>query len=121
MENCNDSFRDEIIRQERLSHSSTDRGATDDKYDSMRFSPTRSFNASLYPDTTKRKEDLLHEELTVLDGLNDRLMEKLARTESRLESAQMYKDEMHSETEAKIAARGAGGLIQHTTVQGYGF
>lgn len=44
----------------------------------------------------------------MLDGLNDRLMEKLARTESKLESAQLHKDEIRLETEAKIAARGAG-------------
>ena len=35
-------------------------------------------------------------------------MEKLTRTESRLESVQLHKDEMRLETEAKIAARGAG-------------
>lgn len=44
----------------------------------------------------------------MVDGLNDRLMEKLTRTESRLESVQLRKDEMRLETEAKMAARGAG-------------
>ena len=105
------SWRDEIIRQERPIHEAADRSTTSDAYETSRYSPSR-FKTSQYSghhqSPQKTNEDQLQEELTVLDGLNDRLMEKLTRTESRLESVQLHKDEMSLETEAKIAARGAG-------------
>lgn len=102
--------KDEIIRQERPIHEAADRSTTSDAYETSRYSPSR-FKTSQYSghhqSPQKTNEDQLQEELTVLDGLNDRLMEKLTRTESRLESVQLHKDEMSLETEAKIAARGA--------------
>ena len=87
-----------------------DRSVARDMYGSTRFSPSRSLNNSFhdYNNNSKDNEELLHDEVRVLDGLNDRLMEKLARTESRLESARIHNDEMSLETEAKIAAKGAG-------------
>ncbi len=85
---------------------------TKDVYQSTRYSPSRSLNSSHrdynYNNNPKDNEELLHDEVRVLDGLNDRLMEKLARTESRLESARIHNDEVSLETEAKIAAKGAG-------------
>ena len=100
--------RDDLIRQARFDE--TDRTTTKDMYESTRYSPSRSLNNTLrdYSDNFKDTEELLHDEVRVLDGLNDRLMEKLARTESRLEAARMHKDEVSLETEAKIAAKGAG-------------
>lgn len=101
--------KDEVIKQERSFRNVADRNTTSD-YE------TSSYTASRLPSTPyrgqqqspdKSSEDLLQEEVTVLDGLNDRLMEKLACTESRLESFRLHKDEMHLETKAKIAARGA--------------
>ena len=97
-----------MIRQARLDE--TDRSTTKDMYESTRYTPNRSFNNTLrdYNDNFKDTEELLHDEVRVLDGLNDRLMEKLARTESRLEAARMHNDEVSLEAEAKIAAKGAG-------------
>ena len=95
-----------MIRQARFDES--DRSMTKDMY--QPYSPSRSLNNSLhdYNNNPKDSEELLHDEVRVLDGLNDRLMEKLARTESRLEAARMHNDEVSLETEAKIAAKGAG-------------
>ena len=95
-----------MIRQARFDDS--DLGMTTDLH--QPYSPSRSLNNSFrdYNNNPKDSEELLHDEVRVLDGLNDRLMEKLARTESRLEAARMHNDELGLEAEAKIAAKGAG-------------
>lgn len=94
-----------MIRQARFE--GTDRGVMRDE--STRYSPSRS-NYSLQDcnNNGRDNEELLHDEVRVLDSLNDRLMEKLARTESKLEEARLHHDEVSLQAEAKIAAKGAG-------------
>ncbi|XP_028393519.1 mirror-image polydactyly gene 1 protein-like [Dendronephthya gigantea] len=96
--------KDDMIRQARFE--GTDRSMKKDE--STRYSPGRSnYTFQDHNNNGRDSEELLHDEVKVLDSLNDRLMEKLARTESKLEEARLYQDEVSLEAEAKIAAKGA--------------